>query len=365
MTFISQGRTITNLSKYFTLKAGTTYFRQNKTTGQIERGYEHLFDFIPCSQIQGQRLIKATSKFHLSRETDHTYCPDLKGQEDEYFVQYDEENVDHRTIRLYVYPCSLADQSKCAPKEDINKVQLAYPALDKFFVSSDKDDPLRELIKQSYARIGALNTKYLEFELKQNRLIDDTSQLSSRRVSKEFTSADLVSIDSGARDESLYCSPGLVNGPTHFLCEPYLRYSFTATGKTLTMSRSYKGVITVMGEYGGVIKILTAVAFFLYSFYSARKMKTYFSSRIFKLNEKQLNRLEELLIQDEEQFDHSDGSSTSNSNSKKSENIKKEKKKAEMKKMMEECVESKFNAADMMYKMSLLEVFGRRTIRRA
>ena len=300
LSFTSQGKVITDLSKYFTLKAATNYFRLNKRTGQMEGGVGRLFDFTTCDKIKDPKFKGLLNKLDVDSLLSMSFCPDLRGLEDEYFVQYDEENVDHRTIKVFIYPCSLPDQAQCAPKEAINKIEVFYANLEKFFVSSDKKKPLRELGKQSFSRIASLNTKFLNFELKKNRLIDDTSQLTSPRITKEFTSSEMVSTDTGARSEQLHCPASIINGPSSFLCEPYLNFQFSATGKTLIMSRSYKGVITVMGEFGGVVKILTGVVLFLYSFYTARKMKSYFSSRIFNLNKNQLKRLEELLARDEE-----------------------------------------------------------------
>ena len=357
LSFSYKGQILSNISKYFTLQVGTSTFRQNKTTGQIERGSSHVFDFIPCDQIKNEKLKTHIKKLSSGESSmSKSFCPDLRGLEDEYYVQYDEVNIDHRSIKLFIYPCSLPDPSECVSKDVINKIQITHPYLEKFFVSSDKKNPLRELQKQNYARTSFINTKYLEFEMVQNRLVDDTSEFSSPKITKEFTSSEVVLSDSTPRGEHLHCLASDIRGPRSFLCEPYIRFRFAASGKSLIMSRNYKGIITVMGEFGGVIKILTGLVFFLYSFYSARKMRSYFSSSIFKLNEKQLNKLEEILMRDEEDFNLGEKKSQKNEDPKPTEKKEKERKKAEMKKMMEECVESKFNAADMMYKMSLLEV---------
>ena len=350
LAFVYQGRPITNLSKYFTLRVAARYFRQNKTTGQLEQGNSHVFNFITCDKVQDSKLKSLVSKFDQGLSLSSVaHCPDLGQHKEKYSAMYDEENVDHTSLRLYVYPCSLPDPSQCAPKEEIDQIEMSYSVMNKFFVSSDKKNPKRELSRQATARIGSLMTKYQDFELKSNRLVDDTSVLTSPRVTEEFASADVISIDSGMRAEQLHCPASIIDGPRSFLCAPYLRFKFTASGKTQVMSRSYKGAITVMGEFGGVIKILTAVVFMLYSFYSAGKMKSYFSSKIFKLNETQLKRLEGILAREEE-FSQRENKGAKNGNK------KSEKKKSEMRRMMEECVQSKFNAADMMYKLSMLEV---------
>ena len=356
LAFAYQGKIISNLSKYVTLKVATTYFRQNKTTGKIQAGVKHLFDFIPCNQVKNQRLKNLMTKFDKGLSlVSKAFCPDFRGLEDEYFVQYDQPNFDHISIKMYVYPCSLPDQSQCASKESINQIRMTYPVLDKFFVSSDKDDPLRELTKKSFARIGSINTKYQDFELKVNRLLDDTSQFTSPRVTKEFTSAEVVSTDTGSRpSEQLHCPESIINGPRSFMCSPYLRFRFAATGKTSTMSRSYKGIITVMGEFGGVIKVLSFAVFFLYSFYTARKMKSYFSSKIFNLNKTELKRLEDILARDEELCEKEECQKDKVKT--KTLEKKEKQKKIEIRRMMDECVESKFSAADMMYKLSMLEV---------
>ena len=366
ISFTRQGRVIASqeeLKKYITLKTSITYFRRNNSTGAYETGTTHQFGYARCSELND------TGYDDLSRRMDpegsgeiSALCPDLKGLSSEYFSQYDSANFDHSSVNVYVYPCSLPDPSQCASQQEVNQLMMVSSKLEKFFVSSDKDKPMRELAKRYEARIDVLNTKYRVFELKLNRLIDDTSTMSSPKVSKEFCSSHLELSDSASRNggHQMHCPSSIIDGPRSFLCSPYLRYSFDATGKTLIMNRSYKGVITVMGEFGGVIKILTAVVFFLYSFYSARKVRSYFSSRIFNLNDNQLKRLEELLARDHQEGFRKNlkGETISHQKvrNKKDEKKEKEKTRTEVRAMMEECVESKFKAAEMMYKMSLLEV---------
>ena len=298
-----QGRVITtNLSKYVTLRMMVTFFRRNNSTGQLEGGVSNIFNYIPCSEINDGKLSEIAQKVSTGAAGPSvTFCPDLRGQEDQFFVQYDITKFNFTSVKLMVYPCSLPDATQCAPQHEVNQLIFVSTTLEKFFVSSDKKRPMRELNKAYEIRIDASSTKYKVFELKLNRLVDDTSQLSSPKVTKEFTSAQLELSDSSSRNATqVHCSPEILNGPQSYMCAPYMRYSFDATGKTLTMSRSYKGFIIVMGELGGVIKILSAVIFLLYSFYSTGKMKSYFSSTIFNLDQKQLSLLQGVLIRDEE-----------------------------------------------------------------
>ena len=236
---------------------------------------------------------------------------------------------------------------------------MVYPKLLKYFVSSDKHKPLRELIQRGDSRVDAYNTKYRRYELRLNRLIDDTSQLSSPKIAEEYSSSELESSDTSARNsEQLHCPQSIIDGPRFFLCAPYIRYNYDATGKILTMSRSYKGVITILGEFGGVIKILTAVVFFLYSIYSSRKIKPYFSTRIFKFDKKQSESFQEVLMRNNELVGGEGLGQTQDYlfPGEKSEEREKEEERGEIKNLIEECVQSKFKAADMMYKLSLLEI---------
>ena len=347
---MSKGTTFKNISRYVTLKTAIFFNMQNATTGEITKGINKLFDFVPCNQIKDTKVTNLLKKLGIGAEelSSLTFCPDFGALSEEYYAQIDTINFDTKSVKVYIFPCSLPSQRECAPERDLNTAVISFTSLKKYFVSSDKKNPLREIAEKKTIRVDKYNNKIRNYGLQVNRLIDDSSMFASPRVVEEFSSSELEFVDTSPRNgHTTYCSPKVLESSRPFRCSPYVVFSFDPTGKSLVMNRSYKGALSVMGEFGGVVKIITAVVFFIYSIYSAKKLKSYFSSRIFKLNKKQLKRLEEILGRDKESSDE---------NNQKVRTQGFGQRKDEMRKMMEECVESKFNAADMMYKLSMLEV---------
>ena len=77
-------------------------------------------------------------------------------------------------------------------------------------------------------------------------------------------------------------------------CKEYLSFDFFPDGEVIVTTRSYKSITTMLGEFGGILKIITTAVFFVYGVYSMRKVKSVLGGIIFgegQGSEKQLREL--------------------------------------------------------------------------
>ena len=129
-----------------------------------------------------------------------------------------------------------------------------------------------------------------------NRVLDDTSIVGAAKIKLEYGSGTLAATDTSSRDTTnTHCVAGEENKLVSFSCTEYLKIGYRAVPQMMVMRRAYKKLPTILGEFGGVFKLMTTVVIFLYSLYSARKMRGYFENQIFGLSEKGAQELKRLV----------------------------------------------------------------------
>ena len=291
---------LSDLSKYVTIQVQVGTFIFNPQTGGFDADTPHTFDYAPCNQTNDPKAIEAikisTSGEGFERIVNVNFCPVFSNKEEEMYLLADSVKSSYRGVGIWVYPCSLPDQSHCAKKEEINGITLRPIMNKKLLVSSDKKNPLRLLHQKQEIKLDTLNTKYRVYEVREHRVVDEVSQFVSPKMKVQFDNTVLASTDTASRDPStIYCSPQLIKMGRYGPCREYVHFDFSGTGEVMIMRRSYKGLTVIMGEFGGVIKILTSVVFFFYSVYSSRKMTGYFTSNLFSTTKKDEEELKKLL----------------------------------------------------------------------
>ena len=159
-------------------------------------------------------------------------------------------------------------------------------------IPSDYEDPLRNRMPKKEVRIESNLNKWLKFEVKKNKVLDDTIQFVKPNLRLEYATIDLVSNDFQMREEKkTYCKrEEIVSGA----CKPYISLNYEAGGELFVIRRNYKSISTILGEIGGILKVISTVVLFLYSFYHIRQVKSYLGLKMLGISKEKFEELKKL-----------------------------------------------------------------------
>ena len=287
------------VEKFFTAKIKLIIFEKDPKTGRSGLKINRMVDYVRCSEIKDLEILEKFIRILPDKSfLPGAICPDFRGIKQEFFVKTDPINFSFNEILLLIYPCSLPDSSECASKQEVNDAILIFYRLDKFVVSTDKENPLRENFDRNNVRFDTFNTKYQYMDVKKNMVIDDTSIYGNPHIKLDYATATLATTDSRSRDPTnLHCTKEQIETGIYNTCAEYLLIAYRAVSYMVVVRRTYKKLTTIMGEFGGVLKLVTTAVMVFYSIYSSWKMRTFFMKHLFNLNEKNSKDFKELINQ--------------------------------------------------------------------
>ena len=325
------------------------------------------FDYVTCNNTKDPKILKMVRQIvPVSGFEEFTICPDFRGQEQDFVVYDNYENYTHRWSSIKFYPCSLPEPSQCASAEELKNLRVDTGFPFKLLETSDSENPLRSSPFRRSVRVDRRSRKALKEIVKLNKVLDYSYSMIPPTLRVEFATLEEDLIDSSERDSTqLHCTQEQLKLPlgTPGACEEYLSFDYEAMGEVLVTRRSYKNLMTMMGEFGGILKVLTTGTFFIYGLYHMRKIKSLLGDIIFKRDKKSTKRLSQLLEKK---------SSPNNTTSKKGEVAKtvlssnihgrapnkklEETKVPNLKEVIQELVKTRSNVEDLMGKLNLLEL---------
>ena len=204
-------------------------------------------------------------------------------------------------------------------------------------------------------------------DVKKNMVIDDTSIYGDPQTKLEYATATQVSTDSRSRDPKIvHCSKELIESDIYNFWAEYLLISYRAVSYMMVVRRNYKKLTTIMGEFGGVLKLVTTAVMLLYSVYSSWKMKRFFMKHLFNLNEKNSKDFNFLLKQTDlrnkrkKMREERSGGLEAKQMGQNSESAgSTQPKLLEMKEVMKICVANNLTATDILSKLQFVEALQR------
>ena len=271
-----------NWSKYVTIKARVDRSVYNTTT-QIFQTRPYLeFDFIPCSESKDPAVIKLLEGLNdVEKIISIFICPDFRGLGQEYTAIDDFEKYQFQWINVHVYPCSLENKEECASEEEIRQLTVDVNPITKLLKTSDYKDPLRNFILRRYVEVEPSVKKIVKFDMRNSKVVDDASRFFPPVVKEEFSSAFMSSFDFKERDRNqFHCDMEVIKQGPHAGCSPYITYNYAGVGDIGIIRRNYKKWTEMLGEFGGIMKVIGSTVFFLYAFYNSFAMKGYLSKII-------------------------------------------------------------------------------------
>ena len=273
------------ISRYVTIKAivDVVAFKTNSANHAFDITPFRSFDYKPCSEIEDPHIKAYIDDFvSLPGFGDLVSCPDFKGQEKDFVVTSDYITYVSKWTYIKVYPCSLPDPSQCASVAEINALRGEYGYPSKLLKPSDFENPVESLPIRNGINIDPRSTKVIKEVVKRNKVFDDTISLIPAKLKEEYTTLHQESIDFRVRDQTqLHCPKEEVEKGVLVSCQEYLAFDYFPTGEITVTTRSYKKLTTMLGEFGGILKIITTAVFFVYGVYSMRKVKKLLGGIIF------------------------------------------------------------------------------------
>ena len=257
-------------------------------TGNLQLKLLHRFQYIPCDQVRDE-IVKNFSEMINSASSSLSakgLCPDFGDSSAQFRAQRNLSNATYTTPKLKFYPCSLSDRTQCASHQELALATVAYPFLEKLLVSSNFTDPVSLFPDNKVFDLDVSINKKKEFEIRKNRIEDDTSIFRGPRVRTEFVTQIKLESDIKKRSEAqIHCDGARVAMGVFGGCQEYASFSYMPSSKISKIRRNYKKITTVLGELGGFIKLVTAIVFFLYSYYNARSVRHYLARSLYQPEE--------------------------------------------------------------------------------
>ena len=129
-------------------------------------------------------------------------------------------------------------------------------------------------------------------------MLDYTYSMIPPTLKVEFATLEEDVIDGSERDETqLHCTQEQLKLPpgSPGACEEYLSFDYEAMGEVFVTRRSYKSIMSILGEFGGILKVITTTTFFLYGLYNMRKIKYILGDLIFKSDQDTTKQLKQII----------------------------------------------------------------------
>lgn len=298
---------IQNITKFvtpmiFVLEMNTNDVSSSKLTFDIVE----MIQFKPCIQLEDKTLsdifLKTTDEEINKFVNEYLVCPDIKRPK-EFYVEAKPYSPPFRIIQLYMFPCSLVNQSECEPIERLINTNLNFGFIDTSFTPSNKKTPLKTVPNMKDFRISISQETRWEITLKGNEVFDDNYDLFDQKKSFEF-------ID---RDEEMMYGINRVVPLTHctieqistWMCPPYSTLTIKSSGKSLKIVRKYPKILGTLGEIGGTGEIFIIIFGVFYFFYNDYNMKRFVEKRILGQNYKDLQKVYDIKNEkkEEEEFE--------------------------------------------------------------
>ena len=276
--------------KYTTVLAVIEETVFNNATQTMEVTSTQNIDFTPCIDLNDSKIENILMEMVPFEEFKILMmCPKFTGIRKHYFVKNDPNKDLQRTIKIKAFPCSIPDRAQCAGNAELAILRLDIGQRMKFVITSNYTDPERSWIPRSEVKMQTSTHKKVVYELKQNKILGDTQQFFEPSVRSDYATANLVSSDFEMRDkDQIYCTRDeILSGA----CKPYVTLTYKAGSEVNVIRRNYKTISTMMGEIGGVLKVMSTLVFFFYSFYNIGKVKSFLGLKILGMSSESLDKL--------------------------------------------------------------------------
>ena len=272
------------VKRYMTLQVMVSRVDYSRELQSFVPQTPKLFNYIPCTEVKNHpqlnTLVDKIAEIEAYKNT--LLCPDVAASANQLTTLTGTEDNSFQTVRLLVYPCSLADSTQCATAQELKKASINYIKVSKLLISSNFENPVELTTRQVPVRIDKSVVKTVKFGIYNNRILDDSTQIRPETVRAEYATYEIESSDHQQRNPTqVHCTAQMIAAGPAGGCMAYVNLDYTAKSETFMTRRAYKKGTTVMAEFGGVLKLMTTVVFFIYSWYNNSKIRKFVIDNVF------------------------------------------------------------------------------------
>lgn len=218
----------TEINRFFTVK-GVVLKNDYSTSGEdssYTQTLELIVNYIPCKDVEDENLISILNTDPAGRNLLDAYglCPNItKEDKEKFFVSNKTSSPPANFMFVFIRPCSLEDQSKCATAEELKGVNLMLSETEKGLNHSDFKNPTSSLLKMDrFITLKLRNSLDFNARLKKNEIWDDTQDFSEEKLRTVYFDVDNVDTDYTERDSNLiYCPPAEILAQS---CQSYVQF---------------------------------------------------------------------------------------------------------------------------------------------
>ena len=288
---------IENYQRFVTpkLRVYDLIYNSTKKSYDIKKIQE--YDYVNCNQITDQKILQVGKLSHTHDDlTKLALCPDFGGDKNEFSIGDDLESFVYRRAELALYPCSLGDSTQCASPQEFLHFTTYYTKMNKLLTPSNFEKPMTYAPTIGDIILNPYFSKFMKFAVYGNKIVDTKYEFVEAQVKQEYANYEVVERDFNPRNSSqLHCSKKQVNMWKWGGCSEYLSIVYEVKRELFIVRRRYKRITDVFAEFGGIMKLLTASVFFLYSWYNKASIRSSIISSTFGSSEKESAEVKEFV----------------------------------------------------------------------
>ena len=234
--------------------------------------------YISCSESKDQHLIDLLKELVEDVNLKQFICPVFKEVDNNVTLSFDPQSFSSTYLSLKIYPCSLPERSQCYPFKPGNSMTLIVPRFSNMVSPSNYEDPVAFSWKVTTAQVDSVRARLNSHILEVNRIVDDRSVLDKPKTKVEYGVFRPLITDSWERNMTqVYCTSAMIDSGE---CEEYLEIAYELESEVVITKRRYKKIPALLGEFGGILKLLTT-AFVIISFYYSKSIKSFLFDQTF------------------------------------------------------------------------------------
>ena len=191
-----------------------------------------------------------------------------------------------------ILPCSLNDSSLCAPLAYVKALSVAVTFPTTSLNLSNYEKPYSRFLEADnpYSINEQLLQKY-QAKFYRTEIWDDPGIYFPQTLRTNYSDIDKLIISTKSRNgSSVYCTTAEIMSNT---CFEYISYEFMSSGRTMTIVRSYYGLIAMFSDVGGINSLVfllflwTNFAYIslIHQHWMVSSVFSFFGEGIFKIKE--------------------------------------------------------------------------------
>ena len=247
------------------------------------------FNYIPCPQITEDQSLLDLFKMVAENTDIRAYlCPNFKEINNNVTLSYDPDNLSSTSVTIKVYPCSLPDFNDCFPVQKVFGSEFTMPLAADLISPSNFEKPIEDRLIVIGQLVDLTRAKSLRYIVEENKIYDDRQIFGKPKLKTEYFVFRELTSDTWGRDfTQMYCTPKMIDSGE---CEEYIELVFEINNEAVVTTRRYKKIPALMGEFGGILKLLSTV-FVILSFYYSVSIKSFLFRKVFGIEKSKAKRI--------------------------------------------------------------------------